>query len=128
MPPYAITLSDATIASDRPTFVDGEGAELQFLGTVRGLEEGRQISGIDYSAYPPMVEQMFAKLITAGQQLGAHEVFIQHRIGFVEASEPSILIWVRTKHSALAFDLCRWYLKEVKATVPIWKKPIPLVS
>jgi fumarate hydratase class II len=46
------------------------------------------------------------------------------RLGFVPAREPSIIILVRTKHSALSFDLCRWYLKEIKTSVPIWKKPV----
>lgn len=123
MVPYL--LSTDPIPDTTSPFGPGLGAEVRFLGVVRELEEADTISGIEYSAYPPMVEQMFAKLIAEGaQQFGAHEVFIQHRIGFVKAAEPSILIWVRTKHSALAFDLCRWYLKEIKATVPIWKKPI----
>jgi molybdopterin synthase catalytic subunit len=51
-------------------------------------------------------------------------VEIQHRLGFVTNNEPSIIIRVKTRHSAEAFDLCRWYLKEIKTTVPIWKKPI----
>lgn len=123
MVPYL--LSTDPIPDTTSPFGPGLGAEVRFLGVVRELEEADTISGIEYSAYPPMVEQMFAKLIAEGeQQFGLHEVFIQHRIGFVKAAEPSILIWVRTKHSALAFDLCRWYLKEVKASVPIWKKPI----
>jgi molybdopterin synthase catalytic subunit len=42
----------------------------------------------------------------------------------VAAEEPSIVIRVRTKHSAEAFDLCRWYLKAIKTRVPIWKKPV----
>ena len=53
-----------------------------------------------------------------------HRVFIQHRLGFVAAEQPSIVIRVRTKHSAESFDLCRWYLKEIKTSVPIWKKPV----
>jgi molybdopterin synthase catalytic subunit len=31
---------------------------------------------------------------------------------------------VRTKHSAEAFEMCRWYLMEIKTRVPIWKKPV----
>lgn len=108
-----------------PTFADGEGAGVQFLGTVRGEEDGRAITGIEYSAYAPMAEKMFAELGERGQQEhGAHRVEIQHRLGFVAACEPSIVIRVKTKHSAEAFEICRWYLKEIKKHVPIWKKPI----
>lgn len=108
-----------------PPFAPGEGAEVRFLGTVRGTEDGRPISGIDYSAYLPMAEKMMAALIEQGRaEHGQHEVFIQHRLGFVGAEEPSIVIRVRSRHSAEAFDLCRWYLKEVKTRVPIWKRPV----
>ncbi|GEP43403.1 molybdenum cofactor biosynthesis protein MoaE [Brevifollis gellanilyticus] len=116
---------DPIPAEQTPAFASGEGAEVRFLGTVRDLEDGRLITGIDYSVYLPMAEKMLAELITQGRQdHGPHEVFIQHRLGLVAAAEPSILIRVRSKHSAESFDLCRWYLKEVKTRVPIWKRPV----
>ena len=118
-------LSSEPIPDTTPPFAAGEGAEVRFLGTVRGLEDGRPISGIDYSVYLPMAEKMLEELITQGKnEHGGHQVFIQHRLGFVAAETPSILIRVRTRHSAEAFDLCRWYLKEVKTSVPIWKKAV----
>ncbi len=124
MPP-SFVLSPEPIPDLTPSFSVGQGAEVRFLGTVRGIEDDRPISGIDYSAYQPMAEKMLAELMDTGRSAhGPHEVFIQHRLGFVAAEEPSILIRVRTKHSAAAFDLCRWYLQEVKTKVPIWKRPV----
>lgn len=118
-------LSPAPIPDVTPAFASGDGAEVRFLGTVRGIEDGRRISGIDYSAYLPMAEKMLGELISQGQRdHHSHDVFIQHRLGFVAAEEPSIIIRVRSKHSAAAFDLCRWYLQEIKTRVPIWKKPV----
>jgi molybdopterin synthase catalytic subunit len=123
--PTSYILSPQAIQELTPAFSVGQGAEVRFLGTVRGLEDNRLISGIDYSAYQPMAEKMLAELVESGRAAhGPHEVFIQHRLGFVAAEEPSILIRVRTKHSAAAFDLCRWYLQEVKTRVPIWKRPV----
>jgi molybdopterin synthase catalytic subunit len=120
-----ISLSESPIVVDPPSFADAEGAECQFLGIVRGEEDGRPIAGIDYSAYRPMADNELAKLCTrAAQEFGAHRIEIRHRLGFVAAREPSILLRVKTKHSAASFDLCRWYLKEIKTTVPIWKKPV----
>lgn len=117
--------TDPIPVADHPGFCSGEGAEVRFLGTVRGLEDGRAISGIDYSAYLPMAEKMLAGLMEDGVRNHCpHDVFIQHRLGFVAAEEPSILIRVRSRHSAEAFELCRWYLMEVKTRVPIWKRPV----
>ena len=125
IPMSPFLLSHDPIPDTTPAFAPGEGAEVRFLGTVRGIEDGRPITGIDYSAYLPMAEKMFAELIEHGtRDHGPHSVFIQHRLGFVAAEEPSILIRVRSKHSAESFDLCRWYLKEVKTRVPIWKRPV----
>ncbi len=127
MGPYSITLSDSAIPQDAAVFADGEGAEVRFLGTVRGEEKGEPISGIEYSAYLPMAQRELERLCQRGQaERMAHRVEIQHRLGFVPACEPSILIRVKTRHSAEGFELCRWYLQEIKTRVPIWKKPLPV--
>ena len=124
MPPVVI-LSEEPIQIAQTVFKSGEGAEAQFLGVVRGMEDGRTISGIDYSAYLPMAEKMLQDLVAHGQsEHGPHRVFIQHRLGFVAAEQPSIVIRVRTKHSAESFELCHWYLKEIKTSVPIWKRAV----
>ncbi len=124
MPPVVI-LSEEPIQIAQTVFKAGEGAEAQFLGVVRGMEDDKVISGIDYSAYLPMAEKMLQDLIERGQrEHGQHRVFIQHRLGFVAAEQPSIVIRVRTKHSAESFELCHWYLREIKTRVPIWKKPV----
>jgi molybdopterin synthase catalytic subunit len=121
-------LSPDPIYPETPRFEVEEGAEVQFLGTVRGIEAGQTITGIDYSAYLPMAEKTLDALLEKGKtQHGPHRVFIQHRLGFVAVEEPSLLLRVHTKHSAEAFQICQWYLKEIKTTVPIWKKPIPTI-
>ena len=125
MPGYTFHLSEAPIPQGATVFADGEGADVQFLGTVRGEEEGRAITGIEYSVYQPMADKELEKLCERGQrEHGTHRVEIQHRLGFVPACEPSIVIRVKTKHSAAAFEVCHWYLKEIKTSVPIWKKPV----
>jgi molybdopterin synthase catalytic subunit len=125
MPPVLFILSEEPIQIAQTVFKAGEGAEAQFLGVVRGLEDDRAISGIDYSAYLPMAEKTLQDLVDRGQrEHGPHRVFIQHRLGFVAAEQPSIVIRVRTKHSGESFELCHWYLKEIKTRVPIWKKPV----
>lgn len=125
MQPFTFVLSDAPIPQGETQFAEGEGADVQFLGTVRGEEDGRAITGIEYSVYQPMADKELEKLCERGQrEHGVHRVKIQHRLGFVAACEPSILIRVKTRHSAEAFELCRWYLREIKTSVPIWKKPV----
>lgn len=123
MPPY---LTFDPIVPGPAVFDDGQGAEVQFLGTVRGEEESRPISGIEYTAYEPMAAKVLAELVERGHREHAttHAVEILHRLGFVAAREPSLLIRIRTRHSVEAFELCRWYLHEIKTKAPIWKRPV----
>lgn len=124
---FKVGFTEAPIEPVKSVFADGEGAECQFLGTVRGEEGDRPISGIEYSAYRPMADAELERICQRAQrEHGPHRVEILHRLGFVPAREPSVLIRVQTKHSSLGFDVCRWYLKEIKAGVPIWKKYVRL--
>jgi molybdopterin synthase catalytic subunit len=109
-----------------PALASGEwGADLVFLGRVRGTEDGRPISGIEYTAYRGMALLELEKIVTAMQaEHGAHPVRIHHCTGFVPTGEPSILIAVGTRHSAEAFALCAEYLRRIKTTVPVWKRAV----
>ncbi|MEO0448589.1 MAG: molybdenum cofactor biosynthesis protein MoaE [Verrucomicrobiota bacterium] len=100
------------------------GADLQFLGVVRGTEEGKAISGIDYSCYQDMALREFQAIAEQGQSDfdTQHRCFMQHRIGFVPVAEPSLFIGVQAAHSREAFALSEFYLREVKSRLPIWKK------
>ncbi len=101
------------------------GADLRFHGVVRDREDGRLISGIDYTAYRPMADnELRAVIDTMRAERPDHRVAIHHRLGFVPAGEASILIRVQTAHSAAAFALCQEYLRRIKTTVPIWKRPV----
>jgi len=59
-----------------------------------------------------------------GREYPKHLAHIHHRLGFVLAGEPSIIIRIQTAHSAESFEISREYLKRIKQTVPIWKKPV----
>ncbi len=101
------------------------GADLRFHGVVRDLEEGRPLAGIDYSHYESMALKELDRIGEAmAREYPGHFAEVHHVVGYVPAGEASLLIRVRTKHSAEAFEICREYLKRIKATVPIWKRPV----
>jgi molybdopterin synthase catalytic subunit len=120
-----VSLTEGPIPAVDPFEDERLGADLRFLGVVRGVEGGRQISGIRYSAYPEMAERSLRKIVDDYQNaVGPHPVVIVHRIGFVAAGEPSIVIALGQPHSAEAFDLLAGYLRRIKEDVPIWKHPV----
>lgn len=116
------SISDQPIAPSQLGSAE-HGAEIRFLGIVRDTENGQRISGITYSAYLPMAEQVLARIVDAMQaKHGPHPIYIHHRIGFVPVGEPSIVIVTAGKHSAETFERIQSYLQQIKTEVPIWKK------
>ncbi len=120
-----VTLSSDPVPPP-PALASGEwGADLAFLGRVRDSEDGRRITGIEYTAYPEMAQRVMEEIAAAMQaEHGPHPVRIHHCTGFVPAGEPSILIATGARHSAAAFALCAEYLRRIKSTVPVWKRPV----
>ena len=109
-----------------PNHWDGEaGATLDFWGVVRGLEEGRELSGIEYEAHREMAQhQMESIAQTAAAQFGLLAVILQHRIGFVATGEASLFLRVVSGHRGASYEGSAWIVVELKKRVPIWKKPI----
>lgn len=63
------------------------------------------------------------KLITlANEQFEIEHIGIVHRLGRMEIGETSVVISVASPHRRAAFEACEWLIKELKRTVPIWKK------
>ena len=101
------------------------GAVVVFWGAVRSIEDGREITGIDYEAHRAMAEhQMRIVAEAAAKKFDVREVFLRHRIGFVAAGEPSVVVRVTSGHRGAAFAASQWIMDELKRVVPIWKRPV----
>ena len=94
-----------------------------FLGAVRNLNEGRDVTGIDYSAYESMAErEMTAIAREADERFGVNRVVIEHRLGHLGLGDVSIAIVAAHAHRAAALDTTRFVIEQVKQRVPIWKR------
>ena len=101
------------------------GAIVDFWGVVRALENGKEITGIEYEVHGPMAEhQMRGLAESATSKFGLTKVVIRHRVGFVPAAEASIVVRVESTRRAAAFSANQWIMDELKQTVPIWKHPV----
>jgi len=105
----------------------GMGAAVYFLGVVRGAEEGRPISALEYEAFGPMAERQFHLVFDQAEARWPLEsVRLCHRIGRVAVGEASLWIEVVAPHREEAFAACQFIISEMKRVVPIWKKAFPL--
>lgn len=101
----------------------GVGALSVFLGTVRDLNDGRSVSGMDYEAY----ESMAARELTAVardvcDRSPGLRVAIEHRIGTLGIGEVSVAIVAAHAHRGPALDGARDIIESLKQRVPIWKR------
>lgn len=99
------------------------GATVTLDGYVREFTRGRRSLYLVYEAYAPMALKELQRLAQQAHQLFdiAH-IGIVHRTGRLEIGETSVVISVSAPHRGSAFEACEWAIKELKRTVPIWKK------
>ena len=95
----------------------GAGAIVTFQGVTR------EVSELDYEAYAEMAEPQMAEIVArAIERHGLCAAAVEHRVGTVPLSEPSVAIAVSAPHREAAFAGAREIIDELKARVPIWKK------
>jgi molybdopterin synthase catalytic subunit len=122
--PCEVRLKQVPLEASKTPRKSGVGAVVEFLGVVRELEDGRPIDGIDYEAHSKMAEHQL-RLVAEKAILDFRllKIVIHHRVGFVRAGEPSLLLRLEAAHRGQALDACRWTVDELKRRVPIWKHP-----
>lgn len=99
------------------------GAVLLFLGVVREVNDGRGVTGIEYSAYEAMAARELAAIADeAVVRFQAVDVAIEHRLGELALEEASVGIAVAHAHRDEAYEASRWIIEELKRRVPIWKR------
>ena len=99
------------------------GATVTLDGYVREWTRGRRSLYLVYEAYAPMALSEMRRLCrTAHELFDIAHVGIVHRTGRLEIGETSVVISVSAPHRRAAFEACEWAIKELKRTVPIWKK------
>ena len=101
------------------------GATVTLDGYAREWTKGKRTLYLVYEAYDTMALSEMQRLgAEAHQQFDIAHIGIVHRTGRIEIGETSVVIAVSAPHRRAAFEACEWAIKELKRTVPIWKKEI----
>jgi molybdopterin synthase catalytic subunit len=112
--PHQILEEVAAIAS---------GASLLFVGTVRDSNDGRDVTGIEYTAYEAMAERELEVIVReAHARTPDIRVALVHRLGTLALGDVSVAIAVSHAHRAPALEATRYLIEELKRRVPIWKR------
>ena len=89
------------------------GASIIFTGTVRNINENKEVTGITYDSHDKLVLKSFEEIYKeAGDKLEIKHkiVFIEHIKGYVGLGETSIIIAVACKHRDQAYILSRFII------------------
>ena len=101
------------------------GATVTLDGYAREWTSGRRTLYLVYEAYSPMALSQLKKLgAQAHDRFDIAHIGIVHRTGRLEIGETSVVISVSAPHRRAAFEACEWAIRELKRTVPIWKKEV----
>ena len=95
------------------------GAVVTFQGVTREVELLR------YEAYVEMAEERLAEIAHAVvERHGLCAAALEHRVGEVPLSEPSVTVAASAPHRAEAFAGARELIDRVKDEAPIWKQEV----
>jgi molybdopterin synthase catalytic subunit len=99
------------------------GATVTLDGYAREWTKGKQTLYLVYEAYAPMALAEMRRLgAEAHARFPIEHIGIVHRTGRTEIGETSVVISVSAPHRRAAFEACEWAIRELKRTVPVWKR------
>jgi molybdopterin synthase catalytic subunit len=99
------------------------GATTLFVGTVRDVNDGRAVLGIEYTAYGAMARRELERIVAeAGERFDGAALVVEHRVGYLALGEASVAVAAAHARRAPAMDAARWVVEELKRRVPIWKR------
>jgi molybdopterin synthase catalytic subunit len=99
------------------------GAIVTFVGAVRDLNDGAEVSAMELEHYPGMTEQSIAAIV--GQAMGRWALFdalVIHRVGPLKPMEQIVLVATTAAHRGEAFAGCEFIIDYLKTEAPFWKK------
>ena len=98
------------------------GGVVTFVGAVRNHHAGRAVLRLEYSAYGPMADLEFARILEEAESRWPAKVAAEHRVGTLEVGDVAVIVVAAAPHRGAAFDACRYVIEEIKRRVPIWKR------
>ena len=99
------------------------GAVAAFIGQVRDLNEGSEVSGMTLEHYPGMTEKALEGIVEqAKRRWDIFDALVIHRIGALKPLDQIVLVVVTGAHRGEAFAACEYIMDYLKTEAPFWKK------
>jgi molybdopterin synthase catalytic subunit len=117
-----VSITDGPLPPAAAKRLGGAGGTVVFEGVVRGVEDGREIAALEYTAYEPMAQNTI-RSISEGliQKHGVLAISVEHSRGRVAVGECSFRLTVWGRHRKEALAAADEFIDRLKLDVPIWK-------
>ncbi len=126
MPRVSIQAADFDLGAEIAALREGDagvGAVASFVGTVRGRNDGSDVSAMELEHYPGMTERAIEAMIDAAmQRFDIRAARVVHRVGALLAGEQIVFVAVTSAHRGQAFQACEFLMDYLKTQAPFWKK------
>lgn len=99
------------------------GAVASFIGQMRDVNDGSQVSTMTLEHYPGMTEKALQEIeAQAKSRWDIFDTLIIHRIGTLKPADQIVLVAVTSAHRGEAFAACEFIMDYLKTSAPFWKK------
>ena len=103
------------------------GAVACFLGTVRDMNESRDVAVLTLEHYPGMTERALERVAEEAQaRFPVADMTVIHRVGTLYPSDQIVLVAVASAHRHDALHACTFVMDYLKTHAPFWKKETDL--
>jgi len=116
---------DFDVGAELAALTDGNhaiGGVAVFVGLVRDLAGGSEISAMTLEHYPAMTEKMLAEIEAEAQARWPLEAsLVIHRFGRLEPGDRIVMVATASAHRQAAFEACEFLMDWLKTKAPFWK-------
>ena len=97
------------------------GATVIFIGKVRDLNLGDDVSSLYLEHYPAMTEKALQEIISEAQsRWNIQRVSVIHRVGLLHTGDEIVLVGISSAHRA--YHANEFIMDYLKSKAPFWKK------
>jgi molybdopterin synthase catalytic subunit len=99
------------------------GAIVSFVGLVRDINDGDDVSTLTLEHYPEMTEKALQGIVDeAKQRWDVMDAVVIHRVGTLLPTDQIVLVAISSAHRQAAFSACEFMMDYLKTQAPFWKK------
>ena len=99
------------------------GAVASFVGLVRDLNEGSDVTTLTLEHYPAMTAKSLQAIVDeAAKRWLLLDVTVIHRVGRLLPMDRIVFVGVASMHRSDAFVACEFIMDYLKTRAPFWKK------